>query len=60
MVNLQNVNLPKSQPVLKMTNNIWLTFFGKMTFWQVDFTEVCHLSYYPKFCYVSLFNTDDF
>jgi hypothetical protein len=55
MVNLQKVNLPKTQPGHKITKMLCLpktlfgvfsglTFFGKLTFWSVDFLEVDHFS----------------
>jgi hypothetical protein len=39
IVNLQKVNLPKSQPINKMTKMLCLMFlaslfFGKLTFWK--------------------------
>ncbi len=60
MVNLQNVNWPKSQLAKKSqraknTNHTILVIlysgwlFDKLTFWSVDFLEVDHFSKYQFF-----------
>ncbi len=58
MVNLlKKVNLPKSQLGKKVNSlkhqpehfgHFMYCFFGKLTFWVVDFLEVGHFSYYLK------------
>jgi hypothetical protein len=54
MANLQKVNLPKSQPLHKMTKILWLMFLGSWPFGLVDFLEVGHFSLYLKMILIKL------